>query len=578
MSFVESSPTGGKASGLVDLPALWVPTFFTVSPTLFLAWRDKGKQRPSALRDIVADSERTALEKAIWRVRDGAQPCSLIVRSNALGETLRDRGALSSERADSTVDGVLVAAERVFAHAASGGTDLVPGLVVQRFRNRHIYGHLSNERRLSEELRHWFCEAWQEELNDVRRLRVERAIPANAQPLECQTRRQLFSMLRRVGAFFYRQGLRRHLEWVWDGARIWVVQCDAEAAPGGVSPRSVVRGVSSPPIDPNALSVFRPFVDTDAARWQKLDSVRTFRQCEVPTGNVFILEGPKTISALAAGGVPQGLAEDLQELTRSSLVMRTDIDGTVTLLGSRTDEVRDSASALSFLQRVSREFLANGVKAKALCFIAHRFIPALSCAFSLATPRSMRVRIDALWGLPDGLIFYPHDSFEVHGRVARIDKRVRYKPVFFASFPDGAWGQQQLAPPWDWLPSLDSGAIHEIAKLSGIVARKTGLTVQIMWLVGVAPESGLPSVVAWHGACCSRIRRLSCGRRLVPGFGVGLSRCEIQRTWRSSMGMVRCAQCMCSRTKPAFGMSASSLSWARRRAPEGFLSFLRGVR
>jgi predicted house-cleaning noncanonical NTP pyrophosphatase (MazG superfamily) len=420
------------------------------------------------------------------------------VRSNARDEGLSDRGALLSERADSSVDGVLLAGERVFEHALSATVSLQLGLLVQQFHNRRVYGHLSNERRLAEEARHWFCEAWEGESTEIRRFRVEKVAPAPEGPLACTTRAGLFSTLRQVAALFYRKSERRHLEWVWDGARIWIVQCDPDVPQVGISPYGVVATLSSTAIDSVKLRLFRRFNEKDAARWQKLESVRSFGQCGLPIGNVFVLCGQRVVTSLARGGVPRGLEDDLFEMTKTSLVIRTDVGGSLTVLSSRTDEVRDAGRAVAFLQRASMEFVTNGGRASELCFIAHRFIPALSCAFSLATPKHDRVRIDSLWGLPDGLIFYPHDSFEVHTRLGAIQRRIRYKPVFFASSANGDWGQQRVAAPWDWLPSLDDVSLREVARLSRVIAKQTGRTVQIMWFTGVSPESGYPSILPWR--------------------------------------------------------------------------------
>ena len=153
---VEDPSTGGKATGLLGLPSQWVPRFLSISADLFRRWCSAGSAR--SLASIVSDADRDELERAIANLDPRTGTFRLIVRSNAVDEDLNQRGALLSERADSTADGVLTAAEYVFRHAFDVRPRPSLGLIVQRFTNRVMYGHLSNLRRVSEEPRSWACE------------------------------------------------------------------------------------------------------------------------------------------------------------------------------------------------------------------------------------------------------------------------------------------------------------------------------------------------------------------------------------------------------------------------------------
>jgi hypothetical protein len=44
-----------------------------------------------------------------------------------------------------------------------------------------------------------------------------------------------------------------------------------------------------------------------------------------------------------------------------------------------------------------------GASARDVCFLVHKFIPARTGAWARADPASAIVRVDALWGVPDGL-------------------------------------------------------------------------------------------------------------------------------------------------------------------------------
>jgi hypothetical protein len=52
----------------------------------------------------------------------------------------------------------------------------------------------------------------------------------------------------------------------------------------------------------------------------------------------------------------------------------------------------------------------RGATPNEVCFIFHKFIPAIGAAWALAKPDQQVVRVDSLWGLPDGLQYLPHDS------------------------------------------------------------------------------------------------------------------------------------------------------------------------
>src|SRR5207245_1243846 len=146
-----------------------------------------------------------------------------------------------------------------------------------------------------------------------------------------------------------------------------------------------------------------------------------------------------------------------------------------TMLAPRTDCVSSSKAALEFLQGTSREFIDEGEVPSSICFIAHRFIPARSSAFALARPGKSRVLIDSLWGLPDGLEFCPHDSFEidVRGSGRIVARKIRYKPQFLAPLIDGKWKLEALEAPWDWRPSLTDAEIISIAQHTARLATHT---------------------------------------------------------------------------------------------------------
>ncbi len=493
---------GGKLTGLLDLPKEWVPDFFSLSSELHRRY-SLATSSFSSLHDLLDNTETAEIEFQLARFGVPLENNSLIVRSNAEHEGLDERGLLKSFRCEGTLDGVLAAANAVFQAATEATSENAIGLIVQVYRPPVSSGFLSNQRRVAEELRRWICEmspskdSTAETTPKVFPLRVERHRPASTNALRCETRRILLEHLRGVARYFYDGKARRHLEWVWDGERLWIVQNDEAIEKVGCSPEPPSLKTSAPSRSPK-LHVFSLFKANRSA-WQKLQCVSTFKSAGLPTTSLFTLKGRGNIDALAKGRTPKGLMSDLKELTAFPLVIRTDIRGKTTLFAKHTTGLTNADRALDFLRRASRDLVSSGVHADRICFIAHRFIPAVASAFSLATPRSLRVRIDALWGLPDGLEFCPHDSFEIEKRTgARLATHIRYKPTFLAALPSEEWSVEQLAPPWDWKPALDSSSLRDIARASARLADKLGKPVITMWFAGIPPNSGHPKLLPWR--------------------------------------------------------------------------------
>lgn len=502
MGLFDVRASGGKSEGLLDLPKLWVPPFFTIGPDLHRRYAASGS---TTIADLVDHAEESEIRRRIRMFGDGPpEDMPLIVRSDARGEGLEQRGMLRSFPCDGTLEGVLAAAREVFESSRTG-TDMPVGLIIQAHCSSVLWGHLSNERRVAEEQRRWVCEmqastqAAEQQLPKTYALRVERLVPASSSAeLFCASRKALLEQLRAVGRFFYDRKGRRHLEWIWDAQRLWIVQSDDAPDPEGFSPETS-NAARAGPIRPERLRLFSQYGPEDARAWQKLRCVQKFKGAHLPTTSLFVLRGRQTVTRLAQNRSIAGLSDDLRELTKDSLVIRTDIRGRTALFAPRTDTVTSVKTAMYFLRAAARDLLAVGVGADKICFIAHRFIPAAASAFSLATPSKARVRIDGVWGLPDGLEFCSHDSFEVDARNgAQLARRVRYKASFLEALRTGKWRVSPLGSPWDWKSSLDDSTLKEIAKSSSDLAKRLGRPVVIMWFAAIPPGSGHPRLIPWR--------------------------------------------------------------------------------
>ena len=376
-------------------------------------------------------------------------------------------------------------------------------LVVQRRINVRIKGHLSNERRVCQHARHWVVEI--EGISSGKRplcreFKLRKQIEKlPAERIRCGNEEHLEQHLEALAAWACADGCRRHFEWVWDGKQLWIVQCDVEPETKGKDPCSRWNG----PLLAPSLGKLRVLVEAGEAgrTWKKIQSLQRLRVCGLPTAKIFVLESESVNRDLSRGKTPAELRDDLSTLLQVPIVIRTDIfvDGTdFPALSPRSPTVSRLSDALRFLKERSKEFVQSGLRPGQFAFLMHHFIPARSGAYSLSRPDSTRVRIDSTWGLPDGLLAYPYDSFEIDCRnPRRIQRHLRCKTDFVGVADNGDWVGHPCAPAFDWQPSLTDGEIREIAQHSLGVSKNLRRPVEIMFFVGVDARSGHPTCLPW---------------------------------------------------------------------------------
>jgi len=231
----------------------------------------------------------------------------------------------------------------------------------------------------------------------------------------------------------------------------------------------------------------------------------------------YVLSDSKLLAEIQQGGeLPASLERDFELLTAAPLILRTDgvlIPADKREMLPRSDELRGAEAARNWLKEALLVKLA-GISADScrVVLIAHHFLPAIASAWALAEPGKRRVRIEALWGIPEGIYYFSHDVFDVD--VARIGsakddlsgvrdpvKRIRFKDKFIAPDEQGSWIMHGVAPPADWSPSIGSDdAIKEIANSTKLIAEAENKPVVVMWFVGVAGASSIHEVLPWwHG-------------------------------------------------------------------------------
>jgi hypothetical protein len=368
-------------------------------------WAEGGAGSNSVL---AAAAEAIELASREWRE---SWPRGLILRSSAETETLEDRGAHESLRLarDFGVSQIKEALETIFRSFAQRAGLGHLAVVVQPLAGEGAMGHLSNERRVSKTVNQWNLEELSPNPHQQRLNSQRDQVPDAATPL-ARNRKPLVRTFGGVGRWVTE--LNRgpaHLEWIHDGKCLWLLQLDfeSERPDDGVDPNDWLRATDHRP--PGTLPPGSPLVSIDLgptatpSPWRKIENVRRFAESRLePYPPLAGITGDCFIKSLASA---RGTLEAaLEAFAHGRVVCRTDcrtqgvgrenLPRTNTVASvAAVDEMRD------FLDRMEEA----GAAPEDVCFLAHKFIPAQVGAWVRADPSSTVVRVDSLWGVPDGL-------------------------------------------------------------------------------------------------------------------------------------------------------------------------------
>jgi predicted house-cleaning noncanonical NTP pyrophosphatase (MazG superfamily) len=452
----------------------------------------------------LGDDERFEVDQALREIASEKDQF-VIVRSSAVHERIEERGRYESVYCQANLEGLGAAIERVYASCVQN-SDTSMGVVVQAYvGTRKARGHLSNERRVSKKVSSWLCES--ETVSGIGSPHVfpfssaREKLWADNSCLVCHDKDSLMKMLKQVAFWAQSQNLRVHFEWVWDGTVLWVVQADEVPDLKGELP--LVSNIGLPAnTGPGRLSVLVAERELGKGTWNKIDCIKTFREAGLQVADVWVLCDRATLLDLQQGRWPALLERDLESLLEEPIVIRMDTTGGnkgERFMLARTDTVSDVEGVKNFLFKESGRLTKSMIEGVEACFIFHRFIPARASAFALAAPGRKRVRIDGLWGLPDGLSYYPHDSYDLScSGSGEISKRIRYKEEYLDSDEKGRWVPKRAGRPLDWRSSLTEEEVRTIARGTYAVARAVNAPVEVMWFVGIPEGWGLPGCLAWY--------------------------------------------------------------------------------
>jgi predicted house-cleaning noncanonical NTP pyrophosphatase (MazG superfamily) len=496
---INPTNVGLKAYGLASMPDEWVPAFLVVSSSCFV--------------DSLSDYKTQELiSQGISRHLDKTE--RVIVRSSGTLETSGDRGQLMSKqcRPQHVTETIRELIDTLRSHSWKS-----VHWIVQEVIPTQQLGHLSNERHLRKENRDWMVEV------ETYRSRPGFPIPfairrwrdgmESSLDLICTSELDISRKLRRVAMWGMSFKARMHFEWVWDGRRIWMVQAEAVDATSGTNPATTIPE-RLPRVNVETLRSFRPANKKDYQKYRKLQNAKLYSDLGYCMPEFYVLDDPKEFNSILSGVLSENLNADLTELTKRALILRTDgesIPDEMREMLPRSDVLSSKAAArVWLLDEFRAKVTKSGLNNARLCLIAHHFIPSVASAWAGSKPGSRMVRIESLWGIPEGLYWHAHDTFEVDTNSVevsdqeaaidkyRIQERLRYKGTFIAPDAEGNWIPHQTARPFDWKSSVRLKKwIVEIARTTRLVADRMGHPISLMWFVDNHPDATEHQVLPW---------------------------------------------------------------------------------
>jgi predicted house-cleaning noncanonical NTP pyrophosphatase (MazG superfamily) len=439
----------------------------------------------------------------------------IIVRSSAIGETLLDRGRfLSSEGVTNEPKTLLDAIRNVCESAdianQTAASNIQMSILIQPYMKPKARGHMANTKVVSKTRNQWQANVEYSEQSfrsahtvPTMRFNSQRTTPANSAttlgPVSTQV--TLRESLQPIGAALASTiDELVSIEWLVDyEGRLFIVQCDDESDPSSaIDPHSFKLPDQSQTPAFQPPYPFKPYSTTESSPYRKLAAIADFDVAEMKgLPQVAWCLVSDLSETLATENSKTALAKEIDNFAPSGVVLRSDIlktEGTSGMNLPRTD-TSAGREAVAWMVETQKLLDINNQP----IFILHRFIPARSSAWSYCGPTDRYAVVNTLWGLPDGVQYYPHDTFEWDLTEDRIHRmQLPYKPSAMFPNDDGEWIAYTIAANRSRSQSLSTPNIRYIAERTRDVAKALGGPAQIMWFCDIASGLGFNHPLPWY--------------------------------------------------------------------------------
>jgi predicted house-cleaning noncanonical NTP pyrophosphatase (MazG superfamily) len=284
---------------------------------------------------------------------------------------------------------------------------------------------------------------------------------------------------------------------------VWIVQCDdasdSHLLTASHFPRAneIVEAFAKSTNRSRAALNLRHFSDT-SNEWQKLARPKMFRELDMPTSSIFVITGRDWECGDSESRAKT--REALRELCDVPVVIRCDVSRGAALdelLLPTSKATTDAEQLFKFMDEQSARFRVKGLDPDSWAFLPAPLVAARASAMIHAYPGAQAIRVDALWGYPDGISYYPHDSYLYYPSTKKVASRIRFKSLCI--LPDGdGWLPHAIDPPLDWAAVLKPKEVQTLAIWASRLSQKLEGPVQLMALVGVPGVKESAGCVPWH--------------------------------------------------------------------------------
>lgn len=498
ISQISSDIVGMKAYGLACLPNIWIPEFIVI----------KGSDIEYFLENI------QELKKIFKKIDWLDENVELYLRSSAINETIEERGSYESfiTSSDEITDALVLADK----YSKTISTEI--NWILQKKIINRSKGHLSNERRVGTDLRDFVLEIEETNFSNIKNKAVRPwrdGKLAQPQKLLCNKHLSIDKAIKPVMLWSVEKKLRLHFEWVWDGSQIWIVQSDICPQVSGNTPENLIKPLPyEADLDISELKIFRKAEAGDFNSYKKLKNAQIYESIlKFEMTDFYILDKKEEIEKLINNDISRELESDLSLLLRQGpLVVRTDKYNSYNHMLPRSDELRSIEKIIEWFSTKLKNDIPNIIDSLSeYIFICHIFIPAIASAWSFAEPNKRRVRIEALWGIPEGMYWFPHDVYEVDTPYLDLKKaeeninkfsvssRIRYKEKFIAPNERGEWITYNSNEECDWKDTISNKNIcKQIALNSRKIADYINKPVNIMWFIEAYQKGKTLKFIPWY--------------------------------------------------------------------------------
>jgi len=473
------------------------PEFYVIDYNFYIEWKKYGKstfrKKKSIIQFLCIHFQRSQFSE-------------IIIRSSSSNELILDRGKYLSLKCSPVMKQVQDTIIKIYKDFFEKDKNNNIALIFQSFVLSKIQGHLSNERRLTKNGFRWIIE---KEISFDNSIITEEIVIKpeelpdhfNVSISSCLNSNTLNKSLRFLASWLSRDADHMyHVEWIWDGAFFWILQVDnEEPATNGTKPGSEWQKRASKQkitLDQHYHLEVLEFASTTTQVWPKIECIKTFQACNLPSWNIYVLENKKVLESVIRDEIEPSLEMDLKWFINKPVLIRTDVITGKDVLLPRTETIFTYKDAKEFISKTSKDLINQGLKIGEFCYLIHEFITSRAGALAYTKPHFDRTRIDSTWGIVEGLYFHPHDSFEVFNDGEKIVKKIRCKQNYIDVNETGDWISKSAGKNYDWKQSITAKQIEEIRIFTQRISNHLNKSVTVMFFVN--ENKNIPEVLPWY--------------------------------------------------------------------------------